>query len=83
MASLNTILFGLELRKLAIEILTINGLYNFCQLGTYTINALFDFCYILTHSLIFHYITNVLPMYSTVFYKILLIIKRIIGRIMQ
>jgi hypothetical protein len=34
------------------------------------------FYHILLYSIIFHYITNTLPMYSTVFYKILLIIKR-------
>jgi hypothetical protein len=52
------------------------GINSLCQLGAYTINASFDFCHILSHSLIFYYITNALPMHSTVFYNILLIIKR-------
>jgi hypothetical protein len=48
----------------------------FCQLGAYTINASFDFYHILSYSITFYDITNALPMYSIVFYKILLIIKR-------
>jgi hypothetical protein len=47
-----------------------------CQLGAYTINASFNFYYILLPSITFYNITNALPMYSIVFYKILLIIKR-------
>ena len=47
-----------------------------CQLGAYTINASLNFYYILSYSITFYDITNTLPMYSIVFYMILLIIKR-------